>query len=133
MKKMNYSRQREAILESLHNRTDHPTAEMLYNDIRKEFPNISLGTVYRNLALLSDNDVILKLNCGDGVEHFDGNIEPHNHFICKGCGDVLDIHMDNFNFINTLASSAFDGEILGNFTYFYGFCKKCVDKRNNQC
>ncbi len=130
MKTLKYSRQREAIVDSLKNRTDHPTAEMVYNDIKKIYPNISLGTVYRNLALLSENGIIIRINCGDDAERFDGNTQPHYHFICRECGNVLDLEMDSLDFINTLASTSFNGKILGNFTYFYGFCENCVDKAN---
>ena len=86
-----YSRQREAILLYLRSTKSHPTAENVYTEIRKEFPKISLGTVYRNLNLLVDQGEILRLNCGDGVEHFDAKTEPHNHFACRTCGAVIDL------------------------------------------
>ena len=72
MQAVRYSRQREAIKNYLLSTTSHPTAEMVYNNIRKELPNISLGTVYRNLNFLADNNEVLRLNCGDGYVHFDG-------------------------------------------------------------
>ena len=127
MKSLKYSRQREAILNSLRMRTDHPTAETVYNDIREIYPNISLGTVYRNLSLLSSNGDISRIKCGDNAEHFDSNTAPHYHLICQNCNQVVDLHMDNIDFINTLAANSFGGKILGNFTYFYGICEKCID------
>lgn len=66
---LKYSRQREAVLVYLRSTKSHPTAEQVYQKIREEFPKISLGTVYRNLNLLADCGEILRLNCGDGVEH----------------------------------------------------------------
>ena len=74
-----YSRQREAILSNLRSRSDHPSADMVYDDLRRDYPNISLGTVYRNLTILADSGVILRLTEHD-KDHFDGDISPHMHF-----------------------------------------------------
>ena len=90
MKTLKYSRQRESIKASLMNRHDHPTADALYASIREEFPNISLGTVYRNLNLLVETGEIKKLTCGDGADHFDGDIRQHYHFVCTECNQVYD-------------------------------------------
>lgn len=123
---MKYSRQREAILAFLRNRKDHPTAEVIYENIRQEYPKISLGTVYRNLALLSEKGIIMKLSCDDGFEHYDGNIDRHYHFVCKRCGAVMDLDMEDISFINTLAEKKFGGQIDGHYAYFYGICGGCV-------
>ena len=88
---LKYSRQRESIRENLINRMDHPTADMVYSDIRQIYPNISLGTVYRNLALLSDRGEIARIHTKDGTLHFDRNTEPHDHFVCRSCGRITDI------------------------------------------
>ena len=77
-----YSRQRELIKEFLMTRKDHPTADIIYQSVRKENPNISLGTVYRNLTLLCGDGEINRLNVGDGTDHFDADISPHYHFVC---------------------------------------------------
>ena len=82
---LKYSKQREAIKEFLCTRKDHPTADNVYMEVRKEFPNISLGTVYRNLTLLAELGEIARINVGDGTDHFDPNTSLHYHFICKGC------------------------------------------------
>ena len=74
---LKYSRQREAIKEFMMTRKDHPTADIVYMNVRKEFPNISLGTVYRNLTLLSDMGELLRLRVGDGVDHFDATTTTH--------------------------------------------------------
>ena len=110
---LKYSRQREAIKTFLAGRYDHPTAETVYLGIKEEFPNISLGTVYRNLSLLSDIGEIQKLSTGIGPDRFDGNPAPHYHFICKHCGSVLDLSVDGLDHINVLANQGFDGEIEG--------------------
>lgn len=123
---LKYSRQRESIKEYLMTRKDHPTADMVYINVKKEFPNISLGTVYRNLTLLSDIGEILKLNMGDGADHFDAKITPHNHFICINCGNVIDLEIDVE--IDTSTCKDFNGEIDGHVVYFYGKCGTCMKK-----
>ena len=125
---LKYSRQREVIKECLMHRDDHPTADMVYMDVRETFPNISLGTVYRNLQLLTDLGEIIKLNVGDGVDHFDGKTFPHYHFICRECGSVIDLQMENIDSIKDIAGVNFDGQIAGHITYFYGVCGNCCKK-----
>ena len=93
--------------------------------VKKEFPNISLGTVYRNLSLLSEIGEIQKLSTGIGPDRFDGNPAPHYHFICNHCGSVLDLDVTGLDHINVLASQNFDGEIEGHLIYFYGKCPDC--------
>lgn len=121
-----YSRQREAIKEYLMERTDHPTADMVYLGLLPSFPNLSLGTVYRNLTLLSDRGEILRLRLGDGVDHFDGNVLPHQHFICQTCGRVMDLEIDGIKELTSLADANFPGRITGHVIYFYGTCPDCT-------
>ena len=122
-----HSRQRECIKEFLADRFDHPTAETIYLNVKKEFPNISLGTVYRNLSLLTNQGIIRKLSTGIGPDRFDGNTSPHYHVLCTECGSVLDLDMENIDHINTLAGSQFDVEIYGHVTYFLGKCRNCLE------
>ena len=89
----NYSRQREAILEVLRATDTHPTAAAVYEKVREILPNISLGTVYRNLAALKENGDILGLSIGDGYEHYDGDSAPHIHLHCRKCGGIQDLEM----------------------------------------
>ena len=84
-------RKRNAILACLRGTTCHPSAEKLYQMLQQEHPDISLATVYRNLALFKSQGLIASMVMVDGVERFDGNTEPHVHFICSGCGAVLDV------------------------------------------
>ena len=126
MAALKYSRQREAIKEFLAARCDHPTADVIYQNIKISYPNISLGTVYRNLGLLSDMGEILKITAGDGKEHYDGNTMPHNHFVCKNCGCVIDLYMDNIDHIKDTASRNFNGQIDSYTTVFYGTCGSCI-------
>ena len=119
------SKQRDAIKSFLMTRYDHPTAETVYLNVKKDFPNISLGTVYSNLSLLSEIGEIQKLSTGIGPDRFDGNPAPHYHFICNQCGSVLDLDVTGLDHINVLASQNFDGEIEGHLIYFYGKCPDC--------
>lgn len=121
-----FSRQRQCIIDYLMHTAEHPTAEMVYLHVREQYPRVSLGTIYRNLRILTEQGQILSLSCGDGYERFDGNTKPHNHFICRQCGRVLDLEMDSFEHINTLAAVNFRGRIDGHVTYFYGVCQNCI-------
>lgn len=120
-----YSRQRELIKQFLMTRCDHPTADVVYTNVRKENPNISLGTVYRNLSLLSDMGEIQRLRLGDGTDHFDADTSNHYHFTCTECGSVIDLEMESIEGINDIAGANFDGTIQGHATYFYGVCGNC--------
>lgn len=122
-----FSRQRQAILEYLYNTKEHPTAETVYSNVRISYPKVSLGTVYRNLNLLADEGEILRLSCGDGSDRFDGNPNPHYHFLCNHCGRILDLALEPLNHIDVLASANFDGIIEGHTVLFHG---KCVDCKN---
>lgn len=125
MKQLKYSRQREAIISFLATRKDHPTADIVYEHIRNEYPNISLGTVYRNLALLSEIGEITKLSYGNGADHFDGNTTPHYHFVCTECNAVSDIELSSVPDFTQFTDSCFSGNIAGYCLHFYGKCAAC--------
>lgn len=128
---MKFSRQRAAILSFLESRKDHPTAELVYTNVKLEYPNISLGTVYRNLNQLAEAGMITKYHFGDlGIDHFDFNTNPHHHFVCTSCNAVIDLEMDDISHINDIAAKNFDGLIQGHQVYFCGLCKKCVETDN---
>lgn len=126
-----HSRQRDAIKNFLMSRKDHPTAEVVYSNVRKEFPNISLGTVYRNLSFLVETGDAVKVPCRDGSVHFDGRVLPHYHFQCTECGALIDLDGDFSKaeeaFLCT-AKTNFSGVIEGNISFFYGKCPHCIDK-----
>lgn len=128
---MKFSRQRAAILSFLQSRKDHPTAEVVYSNIKEEFPSISLGTVYRNLNQLAETGMIAKHRFGVlGIDHFDYNTRPHQHFVCSCCNAVIDLPIDGKDFasIDAEASKGFDGLIQGHRLYFCGICKNCLDQ-----
>ncbi len=126
---LKHSKQRDLIMNFLMSRKDHPTADIVYMNVRKESPNISLGTVYRNLTLLSDLGEIQRLRMGDGVDHFDADTSPHYHFVCSDCGSVIDLNMDSIDHIQDVAGAGFDGQIAGHVTYFYGSCGSCIKEK----
>jgi len=126
-----HSRQREAILLNLSQRYDHPTAETVYLDIKEQYPNISLGTVYRNLSLLSDLGEIQKITTGAGPDRFDGNPKPHFHFMCRECHSVMDVPFTEPSELLAEASKNFPGIIEGSIIQFYGLCPNCNKKETN--
>lgn len=122
---LKYSRQRQLIKDFLMTRKDHPTADAVYMNVRREYPNISLGTVYRNLSLLTDLGEIKRLQVGDGVDHYDADTSQHYHVICTECGSVTDLKVNDIERILDIAGQDFDGQIQGHVTYFYGICRNC--------
>ncbi len=125
---LNTADSEESIKKYLASTTEHPTADMVYLHIKEEFPNISLGTVYRNLNLLSDIGEAIKITTPDGGDRFDGNVVPHNHFYCKGCRRVLDLKMDMtpLKELNASAQQTFDGLIESSSVLFFGKCQNCL-------
>ena len=85
-------KKRNAILTCLQGTTAHPSAEMVHEMLRQEHPDISLATVYRNLARFKSQGLIQSVATVSGIERFDANTEPHVHFICTGCDAVIDLH-----------------------------------------
>ncbi len=131
MKTLKYSRQRESIKACLMGRKDHRTAVALYTSIREQFPNISLGTVYRNLNLLVELGEIRKLSCGDGTDHFDYDTSPHYHYVCKKCGKILDLDMETNADLETAARQCQKGTVEEHTVFFYGTCCDCLQEKSH--
>lgn len=121
---MKYSRQREMIINNLCSRTDHPTADELYIDLKEALPNLSLGTLYRNLALLSDNGTILKFHCGNS-DRFDGNNNLHYHLICEKCNRLYDLNHSPLTELDNMFAADYKGKIHSHLLVFYGICENC--------
>lgn len=119
----NYSKQREAILNELQSRCDHPTAAQVYESVRQVIPNISLGTVYRNLASLVESGEILSVTVGDGKEHFDGDRSFHLHLHCKCCGAIIDSRVEDEKLKGIARFDGFAPET--SVCVVYGLCKNC--------
>lgn len=88
----NFSRKREAILDALRGSDVHPTAEWIYRRLKPEYPDLSLGTVYRNLGRFQETGQAVSLGSIDGQERFDGDTSPHAHLVCRRCGAVVDVY-----------------------------------------
>lgn len=119
----NYSRQREAILDCLHHNRTHPTADNIYQMVRERLPNISLGTVYRNLSQLVEDGEIISIDVGDGFLHYDGCAEPHIHFHCRKCRSIIDIGLEHDYMAEKISEYGFKTESA--VYVIYGICKKC--------
>ena len=120
-----HSQQRDALLAALKSRCDHPTADDIYFELRKTHPNISLGTVYRNLSKLCESGQIIKIVTPSGADRFDGNISCHYHLQCTECNSVTDIFMEEEGELNKKAAKVSDSRIDGHVVMFYGKCKSC--------
>ncbi|MDO4275159.1 MAG: transcriptional repressor [Eubacteriales bacterium] len=131
MASLKYSRQRESIKEFLMTRKDHPTADVVYENMKLIYPNISLGTVYRNLSLLADIGEIRKLPSFAGVDRFDGRTEQHSHFMCTQCNKVIDMENDKIDRFLDNAGNDFKGQISDYSVRFFGICEDCLKNQGN--
>ena len=123
-------RKRTAILSFLRQTKDHPSAEMVYNHLKQEIPDLSLGTVYRNLSMFKASGEIVSLGTVNGVERFDAIVEPHVHFICSGCGAVADLpQIEAPEELNRQVSKATGGVVEICRLTFTGLCKDCMKKQ----
>ncbi len=121
--------QRQIILEELAKVKTHPTASELYDMVRKRLPRIGLGTVYRNLELMAENGMILKLEVGGTQKRFDATTEDHYHIRCSQCGRVDDIDIPVIDSLVESAAESTDYQILGHHVEFTGICPDCQKKR----
>ena len=119
------SRQRQVILDELRKLTSHPTADGLYEIVREKLPNVSLGTVYRNLELLARLGEIQKLEVGGRQARFDGNPTEHFHVQCVRCGRVDDIHASPLDLLGGGTNDSSGYRLLGYTLQFHGICPDC--------
>lgn len=127
--KIRMSRQRKAILKALMGVTSHPTADEVYEMVRRKLPHISLGTVYRNLEILSAGGMIQKLQLGSTQMRFDGNTTNHYHVRCVGCGRVDDVPMNTLDSCEDVLRDKCGYQITGHRLEFIGICPRCQDER----
>lgn len=126
---MKYSKQNETILNYLKSTDIHPTADRIYNDIKKEISNISLGTVYRNLDKLEKSGDIIRLKFKNKKDRFDGNILPHYHATCLECGDIYDICYDYFFDIDKIIEENINCKVISHDIIFNIICPNCKKNR----
>lgn len=123
--------QRRIILEELNKLHTHPTANELYEAVRKRLPHISLGTVYRNLEFLSELGMIQKLEMAGTQKRFDGRIENHYHIRCIQCHRVEDVPIDPISDIDQALKGVSDYDVLWHKLEFVGLCPNCKSKRKS--
>lgn len=128
---MRQTRQRQLILEHLKKTANHPTATEIYDRVRQDLPNISLGTVYRNLETLCNLDLARKIETFGGQKRFDAIVADHMHAICTKCGKVRDIEAGpEFN-PDELRRIDSDFEITGVRVDLLGICPECRRTENH--
>jgi len=123
-KKLRNSKQRDLILNIINNSYTHPTAEEIYERAREEIPNISLGTVYRNLDVLYSIGSIRRINLQDNTYRFDRACNNHSHFICSSCQSVIDISEEMFENM----SEIYGNKVLSYDIIFKGICRDCLKR-----
>ncbi|HHB76359.1 MAG TPA: transcriptional repressor [Desulfobulbus sp.] len=122
--------QRQIILEELSKVKTHPTAGEVYDMVRKRLPRIGLGTVYRNLELMAENGMIVKLEVGGTQKRFDATTDAHYHIRCSCCGRVDDIDVPVIDSLVDAAADNSSYQILGHHIEFTGICSKCREEEN---
>ncbi|MFP4014878.1 MAG: transcriptional repressor [Chitinispirillaceae bacterium] len=124
------SRQRERILEVLQETDSHPTADWIYRKLKDEIPELSLGTVYRNLKVLMSQGLILKLPFGSTYDRYDGQTTPHSHLICERCGYVEDIELPEYSEMKEKIEKMSSFTVTHHRVDFLGLCKTCKNQNN---
>lgn len=122
---MIYLRQREVILKALYNSTNHPTAEELYNQLKPQYPSLSLTTVCRNLNRLAASGMAHKIEVGKGADRYDGNLHNHYHMVCQKCGKITDLPADFVPELNYNTIKGMGIQIEHSHVMFYGLCANC--------
>jgi len=123
------SKQRDAIVAMVKSSKSHPSADEVYGAVRKIYPQISLGTVYRNLSALAEAGGITRITCGLGGDRFDGNTAMHYHFQCAECKRVFDVEMAVDERLNKHAAALLNADIDNHTAMFYGRCAECKNIR----
>lgn len=126
VKTYKYSRQRERILDLLQHTGIHPTATWIYDQLKAEFPGLSMGTVYRNLSILIEQDHIKKIDFGSTFDRFDANVTPHYHFICENCGAIFDLKLPVVYTLNEKVREETHFAVHSHHIEFYGICGNCM-------
>lgn len=126
-----FSKKRQAIYDCLCSTATHPTADWIYCQLREDYPGLSLGTVYRNLAQLKSEGLIQSVGTIHGQEHFDANVSPHTHLICRGCGAVRDLfEIEVPSEVRQRAQVVSGYQIAGVSLRLTGLCPQCQEKES---
>lgn len=128
-KNLKLTPQRYAIYKYLLSVKTHPSAEMIYSELKKSYPTMSLATVYKTLKTLNELGLVQELNVGEDNFRYDANVNNHPHIVCLSCGKVDDLEKANFDMVSKEASKFTDYDIKSYKIYFYGICPKCKTGR----
>jgi Fur family ferric uptake transcriptional regulator len=124
-KRFRMTRQRRIILEELKKLCSHPTADEVYDTVRRRMPRISLGTVYRNLEILSQWGLVQRLDLAGAPRRFDGSTRDHYHVRCVGCGELEDVPVEPLQDLEASVRTRTRFEIIGHRLNFIGLCPNC--------
>lgn len=124
-KKLKLTPQRIAVYNYLKSTKEHPSAETIHKSLMKDYPTMSLATVYKTLKVLVEVGLIQELNVGEGNFRYDGMTIPHPHVHCVSCSKVDDLEGITFEELNQTIKSNTNYDILSNKVYFYGICPDC--------
>ncbi len=127
--KLRMTTQRQVIMEELRKVKTHPTAGELCQMVRERLPRISLGTVYRNLDILSRSGLIQKIDVAGQEMRFDGDIRDHYHLRCLDCGRVVDVEMELLQGLDEQVAAESGWDIFGHRLEFVGSCGDCRSQR----
>ncbi|MBQ8195360.1 MAG: transcriptional repressor [Oscillospiraceae bacterium] len=123
---MKFSKQREMILNQVKMFPVHPTADQVYTALKADNPNLSLGTVYRNLNLLSEMGELLKIRIADGSDRFDGRTDSHYHMVCDKCSRVFDVELSELDGLNDTVSQKYGHKLTMVTLNLNGVCCECA-------
>lgn len=126
-------KKRDAILTCLRQSKAHPSAETLFAMLKPQIPDLSMGTVYRNLNLFKQQGLASSVATVRGVERFDGNVSPHVHFICAGCDAVIDLEqMQVPASLQAAAAACCGGQVDACQLSFTGLCRSCTNHERGE-
>ena len=128
--KMNYSKQRNLILNTLRENSTHPTAENIYTLLKEANPKLSLATVYRNLNQLAQQGILRQIKGLDDSIHFDHQLHPHYHFLCQCCGKVYDVPESVAPCIDKSVEDVLNATVIHHEMSFIGVCSDCKKRQN---
>ncbi|PKM81627.1 MAG: transcriptional repressor [Firmicutes bacterium HGW-Firmicutes-14] len=119
------TKQKKIILDILQNTKCHPSADWIYEQAKKLVPDISLGTVYRNLNVLRDSGEILELNYGSTYSRYDGDAENHYHFLCEKCNQLFNVAIPVYQGLDKMVQDTTGFDVNYHRMEFYGICDSC--------
>lgn len=134
--KRNFSAKREAIYQTIASTREHPTAEWVYEQLKPKIPDLSLGTVYRNIAVFKEMGIVKSVGVYNGQERYDGDMSPHSHFVCTVCYRIEDVPKGR-SFVDKsmyeFVESECRAKVTGHSICFYGLCRNCQNHDISAC